>query len=226
MDEHIAHAFEMRHFASVGLREVPGFLHLSLADNQFFRHDRYLLDDHLFFADGNPVALARGQSYQRADWLTRRGPLRSQLAALNEDFLALDRNRNRPLFGDDLFPNEDLTDLDGLYLCRKDLLAQWDSVKIMGQAGLSSVGACAVQDIAGLLQVTVRANGDDSAACLGLVLIVVLFLLGCPQLHKGAGDTSGFRSLPRPLAQERLQEATSGGSLAPHPDLIVSKPRM
>jgi hypothetical protein len=58
------------------------------------------------------------------------------------------------------------------------------------------------------------------------VLIVVLFPLGCPQLHKGAGDTSGFRSLPRPLAQERLQEATSGGSLAPHPDLIVSKPRM
>src|SRR5260221_6027261 len=73
---------------------------------------------------------------------------------------------------------------------------------------------------------TIRANGDDGAACIYLVLIVVSFLLWYPQFHKGAGDTSRFRCLPCPLAHERLQEADSGGSLAPHSDLIVSKPRL
>ncbi len=33
MDDHIAHAFDVRHFASDGLREVPGFLHLALAND-------------------------------------------------------------------------------------------------------------------------------------------------------------------------------------------------
>ncbi len=67
MDNHIALAFEMRHFASDRLREVPAFLNRSLADNEFFRHDRPLLDKHLFFADGNPDGLTRCQFDQRAD---------------------------------------------------------------------------------------------------------------------------------------------------------------
>src|SRR6266567_6866025 len=66
-------------------------------------------------------------------------------------------------------------------------------------------------------------NGDDGAACLSLVLIVVRFLLGYPQFHKGAGETSRLRCLPRPLAHERLQKPARGGSLSPHSDLIVSK---
>ena len=66
MDDHVALAFEMRHFASDSFREVPGFLHCVLADNQFFRHDRPLLDDHLFFADGNPDGLSHGQFDQCA----------------------------------------------------------------------------------------------------------------------------------------------------------------
>src|SRR5207248_4785111 len=33
MDDHVALAFEMRHFASDSFREVPGFLHCVLADN-------------------------------------------------------------------------------------------------------------------------------------------------------------------------------------------------
>src|SRR5712692_7488627 len=53
-------------------------------------------------------------------------------------------NSDRPFFGDDLFAYEDLTDLDGVGLRREDLLTQLDGVKIVGQAGLRSVGACAV----------------------------------------------------------------------------------
>jgi hypothetical protein len=78
MDDHVALALEMRHFASDCLREVSGFLDCTLADNQFLCHDRPLLEDHLFFADGNPDGLARGKFDQRADWLTRWGPQRSQ----------------------------------------------------------------------------------------------------------------------------------------------------
>src|SRR5438105_977881 len=69
-------------------------------------------------------------------------------------------------------------------------------------------------------------NGDDGAACLSLVLIVVSFLLGYPQLHEGAGDASRIRCLPRPLTHERLQEAARGGSLSPHPELVISKSRL
>ena len=63
----LALAFEMRHFASDSIREVPGFLNRSLADNEFFRHDRPLLDKHLFFADGNPDRLTRSQFDQCAE---------------------------------------------------------------------------------------------------------------------------------------------------------------
>ena len=144
MDDHIALAFEMRHFASDSFREVPGFLHCVLADNQFFRHDRPLLDDHLFFADGNPDGLSHGQFDQRADWLTRWDILRSQREAINNDFLALNRNGDRPFFSDDLFAYEDLTNLDGPGARREDLLTQRDGVKIMGNVSIvcsASVGS-------------------------------------------------------------------------------------
>src|SRR6266567_1440637 len=69
----------------------------------------------------------------------------------------------------------------------------------------------------------VRTSSRSGAACLSLVLVVVRILLEFSHLHKGAGDTSHFRSLPRSLAPKGPEETSRRGSLAPQRDLVISK---
>jgi hypothetical protein len=59
----------------------------------------------------------------------------------------------------------------------KTLFMQWDGVKIVGQTGLRIVRACAVQDMAGLLTMTIGVNGDNVVARLSFMLVVIDFLL-------------------------------------------------
>ncbi len=83
-----------------------------------------LFDDNLFFADGNPDRFSGGQFDERTRWPFEGSILRTELAALDDDFFALDSDGDGLLLGNDLFADEDLTNLNGLRLGCENLLTQ------------------------------------------------------------------------------------------------------